>query len=59
MNPVGVLVSGGLAYHLMSVVVTGDDMGHRWEELGLCEVIYCDVFWLCWLCCCVGCCYEL
>ena len=56
-NPVGVLVSGGLLWHPVSVVVTGGDMAYRGEELGLCEASYCDV---CWLCCCVGCsCCEL
>ena len=42
-NPVGVLVSGGLPWHVVSVVVTGGDMGRSWEELGLCEASCCDI----------------
>ena len=46
-NPVGVLVSGGLLCLLVPVAVSGGDM--------LCEACRCDVCWLC----CVGCCCEL
>ena len=38
-NPVGVLVSGGLPWHLMSGVVTGGDMTRSCDD----EVVLCDV----------------
>ena len=44
-NPVGVLVSGGLPWHLMSGVVVGGDMTHSCDEVALCDV-----------CCCAVCC---
>ena len=43
MNPVGELVSAGLPWCLVSVVVTGGDMACSWEELDLCEASCCDV----------------
>ena len=42
-NPVGVLVSGGLPWRLMSGVVTGGDMTHSCEEVVLCDICCCDV----------------
>ena len=48
-NPVGVLVSGGLPWHLMSGVVPGGDMTCSCDdEVMLCDVCCCDV------CCCVA-----
>ena len=69
MNPVGVLASGGISWLLrclVSAVVTGGDMAHNWEELGLCEAVD-DAVWACrdvdmvagccmGCCCCIGCC---
>ena len=40
--PVGVLLSGGLLWHLMSVV-TGGDMTHSCDEVVLCDIGCCDV----------------
>ena len=43
-NPVGVLVSGGLPWHLMSSVVEGGDMTHNCDdEVVLNDVCCCDV----------------
>ena len=46
-NPVGVLVSGGLLWRLVSGVVTGGDMAGSCDvEAVLCDICCCDV------CCC-------
>ena len=43
-NPVGVLVSGGLLWHLVSGVVAGGDMTRSCDaEAVLCDVCCCDV----------------
>ena len=42
MNPVGVLVSGGLPWRLMSGVVTGGNMTHSCDEVVLCDICCCD-----------------
>ena len=43
-NPVGVLVSGGLPWCLMSGVVADGDMTHSCDnEVVLCDVCCCDV----------------
>ena len=42
-NPVGVLVSGGLPWHLISGVVMGGDMTHSCDEVVLCDICCCDV----------------
>ena len=54
-NPVSVLVSGGLPLCLMSGIVAGGDMTRSCDEVVLCDICCCDVCWLC----CVGCCCEL
>ena len=36
-NPVGVLVSGGLSWCLMSGIVTGVDITHSCDEVVLCD----------------------
>ena len=43
-NPVGVLVSGGLPWHLMSGVVADGDMIRSCDdEAVLCDICCCDV----------------
>ena len=42
-NSVGVLVSGGLPWHLMSGIVTDGDMTRSCDEVVLCDVCCCDV----------------
>ena len=42
-NPVVVLVSGGVPWRLMSGIVMGDDMTCSCDEVVLCEVCCCDV----------------
>ena len=43
-NPVGVLVSGGLPWHLMFGIVAGGDMTCSCDdEAVLCDVCCCDV----------------
>ena len=43
-NPVGVLVSGGLPWHLMSGILAGGDMTHSCDdEAVLCDICCCDV----------------
>ena len=37
-NPLGVLVSGGLPWLLMSGIVVGGDMTHKCDD----EVVFCD-----------------
>ena len=49
MNPVGVLVSGGLLWHLVSGVVAGGDMTHSCDV----EAVLCDI------CCCDDCCCDV
>ena len=53
-NSVGVLVSGGLLWHLVSGVVAGVDIRCSCEvEAVLCDVCCCDI------CCCDGCCCNV
>ena len=42
-NPVGVLVSGGLPWRLMSGIVVGGNMTHSCDEVTLCDICCCDV----------------
>ena len=42
MNPVGVLVSGGLPWRLMFGIVAGGDMTHSYQAV-LCDICCCDV----------------
>ena len=42
-NPVGVLVSGGLPWHLMSGIVVGGNMTRSCDEVVLCDICCCDV----------------
>ena len=42
-NPVGVLVSGGLPWCLISGIVAGGDMTCSCDEVALCDVGCCDV----------------
>ena len=58
-NPVGVLISGGLLWHLVSGVVAGGDMTRRCDvEAVLCDICCCDVC-CCDGCCCDGCCCDV
>ena len=42
-NPVGMLVSGELPWHLMSGVLADGDMTCSCDEVVLCDVYCCDV----------------
>ena len=54
MNPVGVLVSGGLLWRLVSGIVVGGDMTRSCDVKSvLCDICRCDS------CCCDGCCCDV